>query len=70
MSSSTYSIAEAEKSGKLADGFQYHLRDLTRGINGTRRATVPFWSRPGEEKVSNGAGGVLTSARDLACICG
>lgn len=66
MSSSTYSVAEAENRGTLADGFQYHMRDLARGINGTKRAMVPFFDRPGEEAIRAGAGGVLASARDLA----
>ncbi|KAF5346704.1 hypothetical protein D9756_010344 [Leucocoprinus leucothites] len=65
MTSSTYSIAEAERRGTFADGFQDHMRDLTRGINGTKRATVPYFARPGEERIWAGAGGVLTSARDL-----
>ncbi|KAJ3573150.1 hypothetical protein NP233_g2618 [Leucocoprinus birnbaumii] len=65
MTSSTYSVAEAESWGTFADGFQDHLRDLTRGINGTKRATVPYIFRPGQENIWAGAGGVLTSARDL-----
>ncbi|KAH9484585.1 Protein flp [Psilocybe cubensis] len=66
MTSSTYSVEEAEAWGTLADGFQWDMQDTIRGINGTRIATVPYFQRPGEEKTWAGAGGVLTSARDLA----
>lgn len=65
MSSSTYSVKEAEEGGNFADGFQWHMRDITRDINGTRRATVPYFLRPGEERIWAGAGGVLSSAHDL-----
>lgn len=68
MSSSTYSVKEAEECETLADGFQWHMRDFTRGINGTRRATVPYFFRPGRERIWAGAGGVLSSARDLVCF--
>ncbi len=68
MSSSTYDVKEAEERGTLADGFQWHMRDITRGINGTRRATVPYFFRPGEERIWAGAGGVLASARDLVYL--
>ncbi|CAA7271158.1 unnamed protein product [Cyclocybe aegerita] len=66
MSASTYSVAEAERRGTLADGFQYDLGDITQGKNGTLIPTVPYFQRPGEERTWAGAGGVLTSARDLA----
>lgn len=65
MTSSTYSVAEAEQSGHLADGFQQSMRDMLKGENGTLTATVPYFHRPGEETIWAGAGGVLTSARDL-----
>ncbi|KAJ7067221.1 beta-lactamase/transpeptidase-like protein [Mycena amicta] len=66
MRSSTYSIAQAEASGLLAHGFQYHLQDYLHGRNGTRTPTVPYFQRPGEEGIWAGAAGVLTSARDLS----
>ncbi|KAJ7654078.1 beta-lactamase/transpeptidase-like protein [Mycena polygramma] len=66
MSSSTYSVAEAEESGMLADGFHWDMQDYRFGLNGTRTATVPYFQRPGEEKIWAGAAGVLTSARDLS----
>ncbi|KAF9441628.1 beta-lactamase/transpeptidase-like protein [Macrolepiota fuliginosa MF-IS2] len=66
MSSSTYSIKVAEGREAFAHGFQWHMRDFSRGINGTRRATVPYFFRPGEETMWAGAGGILLSARDLA----
>jgi CubicO group peptidase (beta-lactamase class C family) len=65
MSASTFSVAEAEARGTLADGFQWDMQDLTKGINGTLIPTVPYFQRPGEENIWAGAGGVLTSARDL-----
>ena len=65
MMASTFSVAEAESRGTLAHGFQPDAQDLTKGKNGTLRATVPYFQRPGEEWTWAGAGGVLTSARDL-----
>ncbi|KAF7343155.1 F-box domain-containing protein [Mycena venus] len=66
MASSTYSVAEAEERGTLAHGFHWDMQDYLFGLNGTRTATVPYFHRPGEEKIWAGAGGVLTSARDLS----
>ncbi|KAJ6453711.1 beta-lactamase/transpeptidase-like protein [Mycena sanguinolenta] len=66
MASSTYSVAEAEERGVLAHGFQWDMQDYLVGFNGTRMATVPYYQRPGEEKIAAGAGGVLTSTRDLS----
>ncbi|KAF8626617.1 hypothetical protein AX15_004784 [Amanita polypyramis BW_CC] len=66
MSASTYSVAKAEAAGNLAHGFQWSMRDLTKGYNGTLVATIPYFQRPGEEKIWAGAGGILTSARDLS----
>jgi CubicO group peptidase (beta-lactamase class C family) len=65
MMASTFSVAEAEARGTLADGFQRDSEDITKGKNGTLKATVPYFQRPGEERTWAGAGGVLTSARDL-----
>lgn len=48
--------------GHLADG-----RDFTRGRNGTLKAIVPFFTKAGEERTWAGAGGVMTTARDLVC---
>ena len=58
MTSSTFSVVEAEARGTLADGFLPDVQDLAKGKNGTLKAIVPYFQRPG-------AGGVLTSARDL-----
>ncbi|CAA7271165.1 unnamed protein product [Cyclocybe aegerita] len=66
MTATTFSVAEAEKRGTLADGFQWDMRDLTKGENGTLRATVPYFQRPGEERTWAGPAGILSSARDLA----
>ena len=65
MTASTFSVAEAETWGTLADGFLRDARDFTKGKNGTLKAAVPYFQRPGEERTWAGAGGVLTSARDL-----
>jgi len=65
MTSSTYSIAEAEASRNFADGFQRSMRDTIAGVNGTLTPTIPYFSRPGEEHIWSGARGVITSARDL-----
>ncbi|KAJ7035954.1 hypothetical protein C8F04DRAFT_954443 [Mycena alexandri] len=42
------------------------MRDLLVGQNGTLTATVPYFQRPGEEKIWAGAAGILSSARDLS----
>lgn len=72
MTSSTYSVAEAEASGKLAHSFGWDGQDSTLvnqegkpRKNGTRIPMIPYFQRPGEEKTWAGAGGVITSARDL-----
>ena len=65
MTASTFSVSEAEARGSLADGFQRDMKDLINNINGTLTPIVPYFHRPGEEKIWAGAGGVLTSARDL-----
>lgn len=65
MNASTYSVAEAEARGTLAHGFQWSMKDALAGRNGTRTATVPYFQRPGEERIWAGAAGILSSARDL-----
>ncbi|XP_006462727.1 hypothetical protein AGABI2DRAFT_179366 [Agaricus bisporus var. bisporus H97] len=65
LSNSTYSITEAEKR-LLADGFLTSGQDLKRGLNGIKKPIVPFYARPGEESISAGSGGVISSARDMA----
>ena len=65
MTASTFSIVEVEARGTLADGFLPDTLDFTKGKNGTLKATVPYFQRLGEEGTWAGAGGVLTSARDL-----
>jgi CubicO group peptidase (beta-lactamase class C family) len=70
MTASTFSVAEAEAWGTLTHGFQHDARDFTKGKNGTLKAIVPFFQRPGEERTLAGAGGVLTSARDLVRFSG
>jgi CubicO group peptidase (beta-lactamase class C family) len=68
MNSSTYSVAEAEKRGALAHGFHWDMQDYLFGFHGTRTATVPYFQRHGEERIWAGAGGILTSARDLVSL--
>ncbi|RDB16293.1 Gigasin-6 [Hypsizygus marmoreus] len=54
-------------SGKptFAHGHQYSKRDFYKNRQGVLRPTVPYFQRPGEETVWAGAGGILTSARDM-----
>ncbi|KAF8999419.1 beta-lactamase/transpeptidase-like protein [Cyathus striatus] len=73
MSSTTFSISEAEswsadpkRKETFAHGFQWHARDVVERKKGELRATVPYFSRPGEEKIWAGAGGVLTTTKDLS----
>ncbi|KAF8993845.1 beta-lactamase/transpeptidase-like protein [Cyathus striatus] len=73
MSSTTFSIAEVEawsadpkRKETFAHGFQWHARDVAERRKGELRATVPYFSRPGEEKIWAGAGGVLTTTKDLS----
>ena len=65
MTASTFSIVEAETRGTLADGFLSDSQDFMKDKNGTLKASVPYFQRPGEERTWAGAGGVLTSARNL-----
>ena len=65
MTTSTFSVVEAEARGTLTDGFIPDAQDSTKGKNGRLKATVPYFQRPGEERTWAGAGSVLTSARDL-----
>ncbi|KAJ7130378.1 beta-lactamase/transpeptidase-like protein [Mycena epipterygia] len=66
MNASTYSVAEAEERGTFAHGFHWSMKDSLAGLNGSLTATVPYFQRPGEERIWAGAGGILTSARDLS----
>lgn len=64
MTASTYSVSEAESWGNFAHGFQSHMAH-SKDVDAPLKATIPYFQRPGEEKIWAGAGGVLTSARDL-----
>ncbi|KAF8199251.1 beta-lactamase/transpeptidase-like protein [Mycena galopus ATCC 62051] len=66
MNASTYSVAEAEQWGTLAHGFHWSMKDSLAGKTGTLTAGVPYFQRPGEEKIWAGAAGILSSARDLS----
>ncbi|KAJ6471138.1 beta-lactamase/transpeptidase-like protein, partial [Mycena vitilis] len=66
MTASTYSVAEAEERGTLAHGFHWSMKDSLAGHSGKLTATVPYFQRPGEEKIWAGAAGILSSARDLS----
>ncbi|KAJ7450557.1 hypothetical protein FB451DRAFT_1410257 [Mycena latifolia] len=63
MGASTYSVAVAEARGTFAHGFQWSMSDER---HGTLTAKVPYFQRPGEERIWAGAAGILSSARDLA----
>ncbi|KAF5346759.1 hypothetical protein D9756_010353 [Leucocoprinus leucothites] len=52
VSSPTYSAAETKLRRTFANGSQDHMSVLTRGINGTKRAMVPYFARPGEKGIS------------------
>lgn len=68
MTSTTFNVAraEGELGHQLAEGHLQHLRDMTRGEKGWLKPIIPYFSRPGEEKIWAGAGGVISSARDLS----
>ncbi|KAJ7510678.1 beta-lactamase/transpeptidase-like protein, partial [Mycena galericulata] len=66
MNASTYSVAQAEARGTFAHGFQWSMKDALAGRNGTLTPTVPYFQRPGEERIWAGAAGILSSARDLS----
>ncbi|KAJ7839007.1 beta-lactamase/transpeptidase-like protein, partial [Mycena olivaceomarginata] len=66
MNASTYSVAEAEERGSLAHGFHWSMKDSLAGQTGTLTPTIPYFQRPGEEKIWAGAAGILSSARDLS----
>ena len=64
MAVSTFSVVEAEARGTLADGFLPDAQDFTKREQNTEGDCVLF-KRPGKERMWAGAGGVLTSARNL-----
>ncbi|KAG6848191.1 hypothetical protein H0H93_002541 [Arthromyces matolae] len=49
----------------MAEGHQHSLRNFYHNETGTLRPTVPYFQHPGEERIWAGAGGVLTSVRDM-----
>lgn len=65
MTSTTYSVKEAEDSGLLANSFVSHGRDLAYGNPGVLREVIPYILRPGTENIWAGAAGILSTARDL-----
>ncbi|KAJ7021657.1 beta-lactamase/transpeptidase-like protein [Mycena alexandri] len=67
MEATTYFYADAVKTGKLADGFLREGANLTQDpfATGTVRA-LPFWDRSPKGHVISGAGGVISSANDMA----
>lgn len=67
MNSSTVSVAKAQKlpHGQLSEGFLRSGRNVQLGLEGNLTAIQPFFIPEGEEEIWRGAGGVLTSARDL-----
>ncbi|KAH6904353.1 beta-lactamase/transpeptidase-like protein [Coprinopsis sp. MPI-PUGE-AT-0042] len=68
MTSTTFSVerAEGELGHQLAEGHVQHLRDVTREKKGWLKPTVPYYLRPGDAKELAGAGGVISSARDMS----
>ncbi|PFH51724.1 hypothetical protein AMATHDRAFT_2825 [Amanita thiersii Skay4041] len=42
ISSSTFSVKEAEASGRFAQGFEWDMRDQVKGVDGTRTAMIPL----------------------------
>ena len=58
MTASTFSVVEAEARGTLADVFLSDSQDFMKGKNGTLKATVPYFQRPGEERTWAGMGSV------------
>ena len=63
MTSTTFDIAKAED--RLAEGHAQHSRDMKRDEMGSLKPIIPFNLRPSGAAVLAGAGGVLSSARDL-----
>ncbi|KAG6883119.1 hypothetical protein C0993_007763 [Termitomyces sp. T159_Od127] len=49
----------------MAEGHQYSLRDFYVEERGELRPTIPYFQRPGNERVWAGAGGIITSVRDM-----
>ncbi|KAH6885585.1 beta-lactamase/transpeptidase-like protein [Coprinopsis sp. MPI-PUGE-AT-0042] len=68
MTSTTFSVqrAEGELGDRFAEGHVQHLRDMTQDKKGWLKPIVPYFARPGEETISSGPGGVISSARDLS----
>lgn len=70
MTSSTLSVAKAQAlpNGQLASGYLRSGRNLALGKDGKRVAIEPYFIPEGQDEIWRGAGGVLTSARDLVRI--
>ncbi|KAF7296905.1 F-box domain-containing protein [Mycena indigotica] len=71
MNSSTYSVGEAERrflpdgTNQLAHGFHWSMRDWLANQTGILTPSE-YFQRPGEERIWAGAGGIISSARDLS----
>lgn len=64
----TYKKSVTQSIPVMAEGHQYSLRDFYLEERGELRPTVPYFQCPGEERVWAGAGGILTSVRDMVSI--
>ncbi|KAF7350296.1 Beta-lactamase class penicillin binding protein [Mycena venus] len=67
MDHTTFFYTDAVKTGRLADGFLREDANLTEDpfSRGTIRA-LPYWDQSPKGHVISGAGGVISSARDMA----
>ncbi|KAJ7487901.1 beta-lactamase/transpeptidase-like protein [Mycena latifolia] len=67
LDSTTYFYADAVKTGRLADGFCREDANMTEDpfSTGTIRA-LPFWDQSTKGHAISGAGGVISSAHDMA----
>ncbi|TFK22695.1 beta-lactamase/transpeptidase-like protein [Coprinopsis marcescibilis] len=70
MTSTTFNVHQAETDFKerLAHGHLRDMRDFIKdgGPTGTLKPLIPYFFRPGEERTWAGAGGILSTPRDLS----
>ncbi|EAU90805.1 hypothetical protein CC1G_09282 [Coprinopsis cinerea okayama7 len=69
MSSTFFDVGLVQKGeefgDRMAEGHLADMRDFRRGRKGVLKPVVPYFFRPGEEKVWAGAGGLISSPRDM-----
>ena len=65
----TYDTSEADQTGKLAEGF-WDVGTIP-ALNKSGEILfkpIPFWNKKGGVDLLAGAGGIISNAKDMACV--